>query len=393
MTTGNQNQPSSPAAPSAPAAAARMESIVVMGNDAVLAARPASAVQVAHAGLRAGFDAIVPASWGEELVADECARQLCSRPTAAAIFCACPSVAQRTLRAGAELAPFITSLVPPPVALAQYLRALYAPRGVRLTYVGACPGAQSDVYDARIAPGEFLRLLADRGIEPGSEPDAFEAVIPPDRRRHVSQPGGLPAPSALEAAGLPHAVIELGDGDFVTELAGLLLDPTPKLIDAALPLGCACAGARHDAAGDARSEVIAAEPPRATAPVVTVPAWMNLALTVELPLASRAPSDIVAALARPRDGTAGAQPPQHGLPVHDMPGDRQVERHVESTAADVSIPLRRRSPPGGTPVVRPPATGPISRSTDGRVLPRAYVARRRGSSPRHPADGAPPTDD
>src|SRR6185436_19392880 len=43
--------------------------IVILGTDALLAALPATPVQLAHACLRAGFANVVPASWGDELIA------------------------------------------------------------------------------------------------------------------------------------------------------------------------------------------------------------------------------------------------------------------------------------------------------------------------------------
>lgn len=368
------------AAPAARTVQARDDSVLVLGNDLVLAARPASAVQVAHAALRAGFDAVVPASWGDELVAAHGARLLADRPTQSAVFCACPEVAHRALASGAELAPYLLSLVPPPVALAQYLRALYAPRGVRLTYAGRCPGAQSDAYDARVSPDEMLRLLLDREIDPASQPDAFDAIVPPDRRRHASLPGGLPAVSALRAAACPHSVVELEAEDVATELAQHLLDGHPKLVDAAVRLGCACAGAASGCARDPRVELMAMEPPRSPSVVVALPEWMRLQLTLPVPLATRAASDLVVALDRHiRDVPPPAPPPPD--PSQAAGTDRPVERIVDP-AADMAQPARRRSPPGGIPVVRPAAgLGPSARGSDGRVLPRAYVARRR-SAPR-----------
>lgn len=390
MSTPHQpGLPPRAAAPAAQPTAARIESLLVLGNDAVLAARPATAVQLAHAALRAGFDAVIPVSWGDELVAAECARQLAARPSMPAIFCACPHVAHRVLSIGPELAPFLTSLVPPPVAVALYLRALYGTRGVRLTYAGQCAGAQSDAYDARVSPDELLRLLADRDIAPAAQPEAFEAIVPPDRRRFDSLAGGLPAVSALRSASSPHTIVELEEQDFAAELAQHLLDGHPSLIDASVRLGCACAGAASGCSQDPRIELMAIEPPRASSPVVEVPAWMQLDLTLPVPVASRGASDLVAAMRRRPRGEA----PGREESAPSAPGaDRAVERLVEPGAADAPHPLRRRSPASGTPVVRPPpGVGPTTRGLDGRVLPRAYVARRR-SGPR-PVIQDPPRDD
>ena len=43
---------------------ARIPSIVILGTDAILAALPATPIQLAHACLRIGYQHVVPASWG-----------------------------------------------------------------------------------------------------------------------------------------------------------------------------------------------------------------------------------------------------------------------------------------------------------------------------------------
>ena len=49
-------------------------SVVVLGADAVLAALPATPVQLAHACRALGYDVAFPASWGDEVVAGTCPR-------------------------------------------------------------------------------------------------------------------------------------------------------------------------------------------------------------------------------------------------------------------------------------------------------------------------------
>ena len=65
----------------APAAAA-LPAIAIVGNDVLLAVRPATAVQLAHALQRIGFDIVVPASWGDELVAYAALQNCTERGTA-----------------------------------------------------------------------------------------------------------------------------------------------------------------------------------------------------------------------------------------------------------------------------------------------------------------------
>src|SRR5947208_16900235 len=98
--------------------------IVVLGTDALLAAAPATPVQRAHACLRAGFANVVPASWGDEILAAAVLRRLPNFGSGPVIQCSCPIVAHRLLTVGGDLRPVMLALVPPPVAIARYIRTL-----------------------------------------------------------------------------------------------------------------------------------------------------------------------------------------------------------------------------------------------------------------------------
>jgi hypothetical protein len=349
-------------------------SLVILGTDALLAAQPASAVQLAHACLRLGYQAVVPASWGDELIAGGCLKQLSSRRSGGdgvgpAIFCACPYVAHRLLAAGRDLAPFLASFVTPPVAVARYLRALYGPTRLRLTYVGRCPGATDDTIDARLTPDELLAVIAERGVDLADQPRVFDSVIPPDRRRFLSQPGGFPAPDALRRIDPDSRVVEVTGPELVIELAQHLLSKTDVLIDVATRLGCVCSGAVPGVSAEgARARVTALEPPRAGSRIVDdrVP----VAIDLPLPAATRDPIDVVPSVVGQRaSGTSSGQP-----------------------AADSPTPAAvgsRRSPTHGVTVRQPPGAMPTTRSGEGRALPRAYVARR-GSGARSRGPNTPP---
>jgi hypothetical protein len=255
-------------------------------------------VQLAHACHRAGYDTVLPASWGDELVAGFVARRLGTMGSAPAVQCSCPLVARRLLEGSDGLREWMITVTPPPVALARYLRARAAARPMRITYVGVCAGAADACIDIRISPTVFLELLAERGITPDLEPVSFDSVIPPDRRRYLSHPGGVPTSEML--AGLPaaRALVDLyEDAELPTALADHLLGEGCVLLDAAACLGCACAGAAHGVEPcDARTGVAALEPPRATAPVIED--LESLDLDLPMPAAARWAADIVASLNR-----------------------------------------------------------------------------------------------
>src|SRR5262249_59882325 len=124
--------------------------IVILGTDAVLAASAATPVQLAQACLRAGFANVVPASWGDELVAAAVLSRLPHFGSGPVIQCSCPIVAHRLLTVGGDLRPVLLPLVAPPVAVARYVRALALPTRTRITYVGSCPGEVDDSIDIRV---------------------------------------------------------------------------------------------------------------------------------------------------------------------------------------------------------------------------------------------------
>src|SRR5262245_59932507 len=127
--------------------------------------------------MKAGFQHVVPASWGDELIAGGVMRQLDDRVGQPMVQCSCPLVAHRLLSVGTDLSPFLVTLAPPPVALARYLRVLYGAARLRITYVGRCPGADDDAIDARLTPDELLALFADRHIVLADQPQVFDSVI------------------------------------------------------------------------------------------------------------------------------------------------------------------------------------------------------------------------
>lgn len=303
-----------------------------------------------HACLAAGYEAVVPASWGDELVAARVVERI-RQADGPALQCSCPRVVERLEAHGDVIRPMLICTVSPAVATAEYLRALYAPARPTITVAGGCGGG-SEAIDSWLSAAELFAALASRGIALRDQPTEFE-TLPPDRRRFHSEPGGLPSRATLRQLDPPVACVEIHTADFVTTVGQHLLSNEPVLLDVAAALGCSCAGAAAGVgAAGARARVREHEPPRAPSPIVD----------------ARIPVVLDADPPRRRElATVSAGPARQSAPLTPP---------APAPAAPVE-PLRRRSPPG---LPRPVfGTAPRSSRTDGRALPRAYVARRRSS--------------
>ena len=348
--------------------------IVILGTDAVLAALPATAVQLVHACVQAGFVSVIPASWGDELIAAATLRRLPDFGNGPVIQCSCPIVAHRLLSVSGDLRPVLLPLVPPPVALARYLRTLSQPNRTRVTYVGSCPGAIDESIDIRMTPEALLSMLAERSITLEDQPRVFESFVPADRRRFRSQPGGLPSADVLWSEFGTRTLVEVEGEDLAAEVAQHVLGGRNVLIDVATTLGCACSGAIGGTpAKDARAILVALEPPRATAPVVDEHTTIELELSV--PAAPRTPVDVMSVPSIPA--------PNYSISARTL--DFPMPPASTPLGGVAVVPEIRQSTRAQTPVSRPVGgSSPVVRSADGRegrTLPRAFVARRR-LSPR-----------
>lgn len=357
-----------------------------------MSASPATAVQVAHACQARGFDLAVPASWGDELVASETLRRLAETVRGPAVACVCPFARARLQATGADLSAFALDLVPPPVALARYLRVIYGANGVRLTYIGTCPAASDSSIDAHITPMEFFAELADRGISLVDQPRIFESVVPPDRRRWSSLPGGIPTPERLWSEGGARVLVELDGRDVAAAVAEHLVAPERVLLDVAPALGCACSGVVDGVAPrDARAALMELEPPRSPTSVVDPgvsigfdppplrpprasddrPSVAGTAAPASPPEISRSARQTLAATSgywhmptsfdRPMSHDARTVSGAEGIGPHfDAPIDRPaLRRKLAVRHAGGSVPRARRA------------------DGDARALPRAYVAHRK----------------
>ncbi len=242
---------------------ASLPSILILGADTVAAANPATAVQLVHACRLWGFSAVVPASWGDELIASDVIRRCASRTSGPVIQCSCPRVSERLAGHAAVLDDAIFWLVSPPVAVAKYLRTIESERDIHVTYAGGCPGASDASIDESISPYELLAAISSRGIDVAAQPTVFDDVIPADRRRHASSAGGLPDQHRLwEAASF--RLSQPAGGDLTVSVAQLLLAEERLLIDLSPMLGCVCRTTEDRLAEDPTSLQ------RSPSPVVTV---------------------------------------------------------------------------------------------------------------------------
>jgi hypothetical protein len=323
--------------------------LAILGPDVVVAAAPATQAQLIGACTRLGFDAVVPAAWGDELIAEATLRHLGARGSESVVLCACPS-AYAVAAADHRLSRHLLALVSPGVAAARYLRMLYAPARVRITYLGQCAGVTDrDVEDVRSASW-VLDALASAGIDPTIMPDDYG----PGHRRYRSIPGGAPHPDHLRRA-VRHELITLA-GDDAPELAAAhIAHGRIALIDLAEATRCGCGGGALWSDGRARTLLEELEPPRAMGEVLSPTIRPDLTLGAVR----------VAAEIRP--------------PLMPSTGEREVQLPTVGLAAAQSetrsSPPRRRPRTSG--MMRAiGALAPAMRSTEGRSLPRAYLGHR-----------------
>src|SRR5688572_22127182 len=150
--------------PASNASGAPLPSVAILGVDALLAGRPATPVQLAHACQAAGYAAVYPVTWGDELLATACVRRVAGRGNDPASFWACTRRSDALLEVGSGLARLLGPLVAPAVACARYPRALYGYNRARITYIGARPGAHDPAIEARLTPVHFLGVLVQLDI-------------------------------------------------------------------------------------------------------------------------------------------------------------------------------------------------------------------------------------
>lgn len=238
---------------------------VILGNDAVVAARPCSPWQLAHACRAAGFDIVVAPTVGDELVAATYLELLATRGERAVVACHCPRARGRLAHGHTDASIPAIRVVAPPIAAARALRLTHG-ASLLVTYVGDCPAADDRSINARFSPTGFLASLERQGIAMTAQPDAMPAAEAARWQRYRSVPGGLPALRWLARAPVNRV---LRDVDATAIQAVQWESSRAKvLLDVSEAAACAC--------GSARARIEEGEPLRASAASVLAPAGLEM---------------------------------------------------------------------------------------------------------------------
>lgn len=186
---------------------------LILPTEAVVFFYPATPEQLINACFDAGFERIYFESVGDELVAGEYLQLWQEKDERSWIRSTSPIVVNYCRTKLPELLPFLAPVVTPAVALARYVRTLeraavpagprslpVAPSGtaddseIQIVYAGVgAPGVNGDssAIDMCISLMELESILHEEGIPPLDQPLTLRRM-PPERRRHLSLPGGLP---------------------------------------------------------------------------------------------------------------------------------------------------------------------------------------------------------
>lgn len=171
--------------------------VLLLPTEALVYFYPATPEQLINACFAAGFKRVYFESVGDELVASEYLRLWRENGRRSWIRSTSPIVVNYCRTKLPELLPFLVPVVTPAVALARYVRAQEASENggdLRIVYAGVgAPGVNGDesAIDVCISLEELEELLHEAEAAPLDQQLTLSRM-PPERRRHLSLPGGLP---------------------------------------------------------------------------------------------------------------------------------------------------------------------------------------------------------
>ena len=166
--------------------------LLILPSEAIVGFYPATPEQLLNACLAAGFRSLFFDNLGDELVAAEYLRLWKEDEGPSTwIRSTSPIVVDYVRAKYPELVPYLAPVVTPTIALARFLR--HAFRDSPIVYAGVhSAGPQgADEVDASLSLAELGHLLEERDAAPTDQPQTLN-VVPPETRRHLSAPGGLP---------------------------------------------------------------------------------------------------------------------------------------------------------------------------------------------------------
>ena len=172
----------------------RVDALLILPTEAIVRFHPATPEQLVNGCLAAGFRSVFFELLGDELVAAEYVRLLHrSDRKETWIRSTSPLVVEHVRAEYPELVPHLAPIVTPAVALTRYLRLSFPNFAILYAGVHSAGPDPTDTVDGSISLDQLRQLLEDRGAVPSLQPHALR-TLPPERRRYLSVPGGLPRP-------------------------------------------------------------------------------------------------------------------------------------------------------------------------------------------------------
>lgn len=221
--------------------------VALLSTEFIAALAPLTVVQIERALEALGFCAVETTVLGEEMVAESYEHLHGRDDTLVSIRSTCPVVTSFVRAYHPALAGALAPIVPPYVAQARLIRALY-PEGVAIVYAGPCYARKDEVYEPQLAgvidvAVDFteLRRLIDRHA---ASPSHTRLTAPPLQRprvlKEVSLTDGFPRKTVAERQ-LSGCGVETVRG--LAELERLLCaveagEVAPRIIDALSCEGC-----------------------------------------------------------------------------------------------------------------------------------------------------------
>ena len=166
--------------------------LLILPSEAIVGFYPATPEQLVNACLAAGFRSLFFDNLGDELVAAEYLRLWKENEGPSTwIRSTSPIVVDYVRAKYPELVPYLAPVVTPTIALARFLRHTFVDSPIVYAGVHSAGPQGADEVDASLSLAELGHLLEERDATPTDQPQTLN-VVPPETRRYLSAPGGLP---------------------------------------------------------------------------------------------------------------------------------------------------------------------------------------------------------